>query len=104
MSRIVFRPEAEADLTAIALHIAANSAARAHRVVTRLRSRCEILRQHPLAGRPRNELGEGLRSLSERPFVLIYRTMGDDVEIVAILHGARDLPAAIARRIDRDDP
>lgn len=104
MTRVVFRPAAEADLLSIALSIADHSADRAFRVVARLRQRCDILKRHPEAGRPRSELGEGLRSLSERPYVLIYRLIGDDVEIVAVLHGARDLPAALAARIDKDDP
>ncbi|MFN3462542.1 MAG: type II toxin-antitoxin system RelE/ParE family toxin [Terricaulis sp.] len=103
MTRVVFRPEAEADLTAIALHIATNSSRRAAEIVARLRQRCAILENHPLAGRPRDELGEGLRSLPARPYVLLYRLTDDTTEIVAVLHGARDLPAALAARIARQD-
>lgn len=66
MSGIVFRPEAEADLIAIALHIAERDVARARKLIARLRTRTQILATHPLAGRPRIELGDGLRSLSER--------------------------------------
>ncbi len=104
MRRIVFRPEAEADLIAIALHIRQHSASRALGLIARLRSRCDILLNHPEAGRPRAELGEGLRSLAERPYVLLYRITGDDAEVVAILHGARDLPKALAGRTQRDEP
>jgi toxin ParE1/3/4 len=103
MSRVVFRPEAEADLTAIALHIAIDSPLRAAKVVARLRQRCSILENHPLAGRSREELGEGVRSLSARPYVLLYCLTDDTAEIVAVLHGARDLPAAVAARIVRED-
>jgi len=104
MTDVVFRPDAEADLLMIALHIAEHSPSRARKLVARLKTRAEILKLHPLAGRPRLELGEDLRSLSERPYVLIYRLIGEHAEIVAILHGARDLPAALAARIDREDP
>jgi len=103
MSRVVFRPEAEADLTAIALHIATDSPARAAKVIARLRERCAILENHALAGRPRDELGEGLRSLSAQPYVLLYRLTDGTAEVVAVLHGARDLPAALAARIVRED-
>ena len=99
MTRVVFRPEAEADLAAIALFIAEHSVERARTFVQRLRTRCNILATSPLAGRPRLELGEGLRSLFERPYVLIYRVDGDTAEIVAVLHAARDLPATITARI-----
>ena len=102
MNTIVFRPEAEADLIAIALHIAQHDPGRARKLVARLRARVGILATHPQAGRPRNELGEGLRSLSERPYVFIYRITDQTPEIVAILHGARDLPAALASRIERE--
>lgn len=104
MTRIVFRPEAEADLTAIALYVAQHSPARAHALIDRLRKRCTMLETHPHAGRPRPELGDGLRSLVERPYVLIYRAVADGVEIVAILHGARDLPRSLTSRLSREEP
>ena len=64
--------------------------------------RTEIFTARPLAGRPRDELGEGVRSPAERPYVLIYRLKSDTPEIVAIRHGARDLPTALAGRIERE--
>ena len=97
--RVVFRPEAEADLAAIALFIARHSVKRAKLFVQRLRERCAVLEAHPHIGRPRPELGEGLRSLFERPYLLIYRLKDDTAEIVAVLHSMRDLPAAIAARV-----
>jgi toxin ParE1/3/4 len=57
---------------------------------------------HPFAGRNRPELGDGLRSLTERPYVLIYRVIDETAEIIAVLHGARDLPAALAARISSE--
>jgi toxin ParE1/3/4 len=99
MRRVVFRPEAEADLSAIALFIAEHSVDRARKFVERLRTRCKILESSPLAGRPRPEFGEGLRSLFERPYVLIYRIDGENAEILAVLRAARDLPATISARI-----
>lgn len=52
-----------------------------------------------MAGRPRDEIAPGLRSLVERPYVIFYCLDGDGAEIVAIVHGARDLPAALSARI-----
>lgn len=103
MTRVVFRPEAESDLTAIALHVAEHSVDRARALVARLKARCVIPTNHPMAGRPRPELGEGVRSLSERPHVLLYRLAGDGAEVIAVLHGARDLPTAVAARIAKDE-
>jgi toxin ParE1/3/4 len=102
VSQVIVRPEAEADLTAIALYVGEQNVDRARALITRLRQRCRILEAQPFAGRPRPELGEGLRSLVERPYLILYRIEGDAAEIVAILHGARDLPAALAARIARE--
>jgi len=99
MTRVVFRPEANADLAAIALFIAEHSVTRAGTFVKRLRDRCRVLESHPHAGRPRPELGDGVKSLFERPYVLIYRLEDDTAEIVAIVHAMRDLPAALAARV-----
>lgn len=97
--KVLFRPEAESDLVAIALFISEHSQQRAIEFLARLRQRCAILEQHLHAGRPREELGAGVRSLVERTYVILYRVMDSTAEIVAIVHGARDLPAVLASRI-----
>lgn len=94
--RLVFRPEADADLADIHDHIAADSPARARKFVALLRQRCAPLRQFPEMGRARDDLRPGLRSLAVDRYVVIYRLPGDVVEIVAIVHGSRDV-AALAR-------
>lgn len=102
MNTVLFRPQAEEDLLSIALYVSEWSPQRALALVSRLRRRCDILRTHPLAGRPRPELGDDLRSLVERPYVILYRLVGSVIEVVAILHRALDLPAALAKRIERE--
>jgi toxin ParE1/3/4 len=49
--------------------------------------------QHPLMGRPRDELAPGLRSVLTHPHIVLYRISADGVEIVRVLHQRRDLPA-----------
>lgn len=100
MREVLLRPEAESDLLEIAIYIAQDSVDRAQHVIARLRERVSILKVTPEAGRPRPEFGEGIRSLVERPYVILYRIVDDSAEVVAFLHGARDLPAAVSRRID----
>lgn len=91
--RLVFRPEAEADLADIYDHIADDSPARAEKFVALLRERCGALRQHPRMGRTRDELRPGLRSLLIERYVVIYHVIEDAVEIVAVVHGSRDIEA-----------
>jgi toxin ParE1/3/4 len=96
--RLVFRPEAEADLTDIHDHIAGDSPVRAKRFVTLLRERCGALRQHPRMGRARDELRPGLRSLPVERYLVIYRVLEDAVEVVAVVHGSRDIEALFPGR------
>jgi plasmid stabilization system protein ParE len=44
-------------------------------------------------GRERNDLASGLRSVSERGYVILFRYAGDQFQVIRIVHGSRDLPA-----------
>lgn len=93
--RLVFRPAALADLVEIHDHIAADSPARARKFIALLRDRCGPLRQFPEMGRLRDDLRPGLRSLPVDRYVVIYRVLGDVVEIVTIVHGSRDVDTVV---------
>jgi toxin ParE1/3/4 len=49
------------------------------------------IRDFPLAGRSRNELRPGLRSIAVGPYILFYRIIDGQPEIVRVLDGRRDL-------------
>jgi toxin ParE1/3/4 len=102
MNRVLFRPEAEEDLLTIAVYVADFNANAAISLVQRLRKRCAVLKERAFLGRLRPELGDGIRCLVEKPYVLLYRVAEDVIEIVAVVHGARDLPAVLRARIERD--
>jgi toxin ParE1/3/4 len=89
--RVVFTTAAEADLETIGDWIATYSPARAATFVLELRDRCERLaslpRAYPLV--PRHE-GAGIRRKPYGDYLIFYRVGSDTVEIVHILHGARD--------------
>ena len=66
----------------------------------RLVKRCEDLAALPgMLGRARGDLGPDLRSLAWRDYVIIFRYVGNEVQVIRILHGQRDLPAVL-----RDPP
>jgi|SRR5215213_10114597 len=52
--------------------------------------------QHPLMGRPRDELAPGLRSVLVHPHLVLYR-VSDAVEIARVVHQRRDLAAVFTR-------
>ena len=54
-----------------------------------------LLGEQPYAGQARPELGPDIRSLSHRPYRLLYRLDGDTVIIDRIIHQARDVGRAL---------
>ena len=91
--KLVFRPEAEADLADIHDYIAEDSPSRAKEFITLLRRKCEPLCDHPRLGRARDDLRPGLRSFPVGRYLVIYRVREDAVEIVNFVQGSRDVDA-----------
>jgi toxin ParE1/3/4 len=91
-----YRPAALADLEGIfrgVLQVSASPVV-ARRYVERIQARCRRITLVPLAGRPRDDLAPGLRSVPfERRAVIIYRILEETVEITNIFHGGRDYAA-----------
>jgi toxin ParE1/3/4 len=97
MAQLRFTENAERDLVEIGNFIARDSPTNAAQFVLRLEQHCSFLASHPLAGRTRDELALGLRSLAYGRYVIFYRALDDGAEIVRVLHGARDLRRALGR-------
>lgn len=96
MRRLSYTDDARANLVAIALHIARQSASRA--VATAftdgLREKCRDLARLPgVLGRARPELREDIRSFPHQGYIIFFRYRGDTLEIVNVLHGSRDIEA-----------
>ncbi|WP_442579207.1 type II toxin-antitoxin system RelE/ParE family toxin [Mesorhizobium sp. ASY16-5R] len=96
MARLHFTADAQDDLIGITAYIARQSGSRALATAFRrqLRQRCEQRASLPgVIGRERNELGDGLRSSVFKTYVIFYRYLGDEFEVVNILEGHRDMDA-----------
>lgn len=93
LSRIVRSPQAQEDLIDVWTYIAASNDVAADRLLDRVRAKLAALADSPGIGRPRSELASGLHSFTVRPYVLLYRQIDDGIELVRVLHGARDLGA-----------
>jgi len=83
---------AEAELDDIWLYIARDSLDAADRTIARIRHSAGMLADHPMLGR-RGRL-DGARELivPGLPYILIYRILGDTVEILRVYHTSRDWP------------
>jgi toxin ParE1/3/4 len=94
---IVWSPDARADLSQIWSYYA-KVAGRltADKIVREIGEICRLLEDHPFAGRARDEVRSGLRSIAAPPHVVFYRVNNHFAEIVRVLDGRRDLDEIFA--------
>ena len=94
--KLVLTDEATSDLREIGEWIAANNPRRALSFVDELKACCARLIDMPLAYPlvPRHE-ASGLRRLPHDAYLIFCRVAEDAVEIIHVLHGARDYEAIL---------
>ena len=87
-------PEVEAELHNIWYYIAreGGSTEVADRLIDSITDRFFLLAGHPYLGRRRDQdLRPGLRSFPAGQYLIFYRIEGEDVIILHVAHGRRDL-------------
>jgi addiction module RelE/StbE family toxin len=83
-------------LTNIYEYIALNSPTYARRMVDRITQRSEQISNQPFSGRTVPEYKtEDIRELIEKPYCIIYRLKQDQIDVLAVIHGAQLLPEEI---------
>ncbi len=98
--KIIWSPEAVADLSDIRDFIARDSHAYAAATIERILVAVDGLADHARLGRRVPEFNDpSLRQLLVYPYRIIYRVRPYSVDIAAVVHGARDLPRAIVGRV-----
>lgn len=89
-------PQAESDLDEIWYFLAthSDSVEVADRVIDSITARFALLATHPYVGRSRDEdLRPGVRTFTVGDYVIAYRVDGDNVLILRVLRGSRDIEA-----------
>lgn len=104
MTTLTYLPSFEADALDIWLYVAQDNPSAADRLVDRLYKRCEILRAHPNAGPLRPDIAMDCRQLVETPMLVLYRVVGDEVQLVRALYQGRNLNPDLFVRFDPRDP
>jgi len=83
---------AEQHLDAIYAYIALDSPEYAKYLVDRLTRRSEQITKFPMSGRKVPEFDlEKIREVIEKPYRIIYYIKSDQIDILAIIHTAREL-------------
>ncbi len=96
--RIYWTDTARGHLDAIHAYIAQDSPEYAKRIVDRLTRRSQQIAEFPLSGRTVPEYDmDRIREVIEGPYRIIYHISPDQIDVLAVIHGATDV-----LREDRD--
>jgi len=93
-------PRAQTDLDEIWLYVAKESGSLeiANRLIDSITDRFLLLASFPYIGRSRDEdFGAGFRSVAVGEYIIVYCLEADDVLILRIAHGRRDVEALFGR-------
>jgi toxin ParE1/3/4 len=97
MARIVRAPAAVADAVEIWAYIAADNLSAADRLLNHFDRIFLKLSAQPNMGKGVEEIAPNLRAISIGSYVIFYRATEDGIEVVRILHTARDMTAEFFR-------
>ena len=95
MKKVLLTPQADLDLLEIGFYIAKDNLKSAEETLLLIDQKCRLLLRSPEMGRQREELAAGLRSFPAGSYLIFYRVIQDGIEVIRVLHGARDIPNAL---------
>ena len=92
MKRYILTPEAARDLDEITSYVATDNPRAADRFAIKLSEVCDLHAAHPQIGEKADEYAPALRLFSVWNYAVFYRPNDDGIELIRIIHGARDIP------------
>jgi toxin ParE1/3/4 len=90
--RVRWTTPAREQLVALHQYIAEENPGAAAQTVDRVWKNSQLLARHPMAGRPGRVDGTRELAIGGTPFVVAYRVGRSEIEILAVMHGARKWP------------
>ena len=91
MGRIRRTPRADQDLEKIWFFVAQDDPVAADRWLDTLEDKLGLLADNPLMGPARPDIAPELRYHPVGNYLLLYRIVSGGIEVVRVVHGARDL-------------
>ena len=91
MPSIKVAATAKEDLREIWSYVAESNPEAATKLIKEITRRFTILCDNPLMGREQDELLIALRSFPVKRYIIFYRPFENGIEILRVLHGARDI-------------
>ncbi len=95
MPRLVILPAARADLIEIGDFIAQDNPGRALSFLAEIEAKMRQAADRPESFPVRDDVREGLRSARHGRYLIFFLEAGAEIQVVRVLHGARDLPKAV---------
>lgn len=92
MSVVNISEDAQGDLREIWEFVSAKDVEAAMRLLKQITDKFDTLLSFPSAGRGRDDLIVGLRSLAVGRYIIFYQPEDDGIEVLRVLHGSRDVP------------
>ncbi|HWE63844.1 MAG TPA: type II toxin-antitoxin system RelE/ParE family toxin [Chloroflexota bacterium] len=87
-------PQARSDLRDVIIYIAQDNPDAAERIEDRIIQATRRLISHPEMGRPGRVPGTRELVVASTPYVVPYRIRGERVELLAVIHTARQWPSS----------
>ena len=91
MTRYRLTRTARSDIQEIWTYVAKDRPVAADRLIDRIYEKFRTASLHPGTGEARSDLAPGLRVVSVGNYVVIFREIPRGIEVVRVVHGARDL-------------
>ena len=92
MARVFRSERAQQDLEEILHYLDRQSTQAADRFAAMLDEKCEVHAMHPQLGESCEELFPNLKHFTVWNYAIFYRSIIEGIELVRVIHGARDLP------------
>lgn len=83
--------QAQEDLIGIWNNVALDNGTAADALLDRFEAKIKLLETFPDIGISRDDLRSGLRMLVSDEYLILYRQLNKEIEIVRVVHGRRDL-------------
>lgn len=97
MARVVILPSARQDLIAIGDFIALDNPERAMSFVAEIEAKMNAIAGQPGRYPARDELHVGVRAARYGRYLIFFLEAADEIRVVRVLHGARDLRRAFGQ-------
>ena len=95
--RLVIAPRAERDLDGIAAFISQTNEGAALKVLLRIEHLLDLLLERPFIGPTVTSVDRpGLRKMTAAPYIIFYRPMDHELEVVRVLHSSQDIDTELA--------